>query len=67
MIVAKELEIVGTFRFDVEFARAADLISSRKVDLSGMISAIYPMSGATDAFAHASDRMRATKIVIALS
>jgi L-idonate 5-dehydrogenase len=67
MIVAKELEIVGTFRFDEEFARAAELISSRKVDLSAMISAIYPMSGATEAFAHASDRTRATKIVIALS
>lgn len=66
VIVAKELEIVGTFRFDEEFARAADLISCRKVDLSGMISAIYPMSGADDAFAHASDRMRATKVVIAL-
>lgn len=67
MIVAKELEIVGTFRFDQEFGQAAELISSRKVDLSPMISATYPMSGATEAFVHASDRTRATKIVIALS
>jgi L-idonate 5-dehydrogenase len=67
MIVAKELEIVGTFRFNEEFARAAELISSRHVDLRPMLSATYPMSSAREAFALASDRSRATKVVIALS
>jgi L-idonate 5-dehydrogenase len=67
MIVAKELEIVGTFRFNEEFARAAELISTRKVDLRPMLSATFPMTSATEAFALASDRTRATKVVIALS
>jgi L-idonate 5-dehydrogenase len=66
MIVAKELQIVGTFRFDEEFAQAAELISSRKVDLRPMLSAVYPMEAAIEAFNHASDRTRATKVVIAL-
>ena len=66
-IVAKELEIVGTFRFDVEFARAAALISTRQVDLRAMISATYPMDAAVEAFTHASDRTRATKIAITLT
>jgi L-idonate 5-dehydrogenase len=67
MIVAKELSIVGTFRFNEEFARAAELISSKKVDLKPMLSATFPMTSAKDAFALASDRSRATKVVISLS
>jgi L-idonate 5-dehydrogenase len=65
-IVAKELVIRGTFRFDEEFATAADLISRRVVDLSPMISATYPMDEAAAAFAHASDRKRATKVQLDL-
>jgi L-idonate 5-dehydrogenase len=67
MIVAKELSLIGTFRFNEEFARAADLISSKKVDLKPMLSATFPMTEAKDAFALASDRSLATKVVIALS
>ncbi len=65
-IVAKELEIVGTFRFCEEFAVAADLISSRKVKLGAMISATYPMAQAVEAFEHASDKTRATKVAVLL-
>lgn len=67
MIVAKELEIVGTFRFNHEFARAAELISTRAVDLGAMISGSYPLADAVAAFTEASDRTRATKVVITLS
>jgi L-idonate 5-dehydrogenase len=67
MIVAKELELVGTFRFDEEFARAAELISTRAVDLRAMISSTLPLEDAVEAFNQASDRTRATKVVIALS
>ena len=61
-IVAKELTICGTFRFDQEFAIAADLISRKAVDLSPMISATYAIADAVEAFTHASDRTRATKV-----
>ncbi len=67
MIVAKELSVIGTFRFNAEFARAANLISTRVVDLSPMISATYPMENADEGFRQASDRTQATKVVIALS
>lgn len=66
-IVAKELQLRGTFRFDGEFADAARLIGTRAVDLSPVISAIYPMAEARAAFDHAGDRTRATKVAIALS
>ena len=65
-IVAKELVLCGTFRFDEEFATAADLISRRAVDLGPMISATYPMDAAAEAFVHASDRKRATKVQLDL-
>jgi L-idonate 5-dehydrogenase len=66
-LVAKEIAVVGTFRFDAEFAEAARLIGSRKVDLKPMISAVYPLDQALAAFDHASDKSRATKVVIDLS
>lgn len=67
MIVTKELTVVGTFRFDQEFARAAELISSGAVDLKAMISGQYPMADAVHAFETASDRTRATKVVLDLA
>ena len=66
-IVAKELQIFGTFRFDREFAEAARLIGQKLVDLAPILSAAYPMSEARAAFEHAGDRTRATKVVIDLS
>jgi L-idonate 5-dehydrogenase len=66
-VVAKELELVGTFRFDPEFDEAARLIATRTVDLSAIVSAVYPIEDAVAAFKHAGDRTRATKVAIALS
>lgn len=64
MAVAKELSIVGTFRFASEFAEAARLISSRAIDLSPMVTETYPAERADEAFIHASDKSRATKIAL---
>lgn len=61
-IVTKELNISGSFRFDAEFARAAELISSRQVDLAPMLTGSFPIEEAEAAFARASDRRRAMKV-----
>jgi L-idonate 5-dehydrogenase len=66
-IVAKEVAIVGTFRFDTEFDEAARLIGGGGLDLSPVVSAIYPLADAVAAFEHAGDRTRATKVAIDLS
>lgn len=66
MIVAKEIRLVGTFRFDREYAEAAALIGSRRVDLKPLVTATYPLDRAVEAFAHAADKSRATKVVVAL-
>lgn len=66
-LVAKEIEIVGTFRFDPEFAEAARLIGSRTIDLRPALSNVYAFEDAVAAFEHAGDRTRATKVAIRLS
>lgn len=66
MTVAREIEIVGTFRFDPEFDEAARLIGTRAIDLRPAISAVYPFADAVKAFEHAGDRNRATKVAIDL-
>ena len=65
MVVAKELEILGSFRFHEEFALAVDLINRRKVDLSPLLTAVLPFEQAEDAFRLAGDRSRAMKVQLA--
>ena len=66
-IVAREINIAGSFRFDREFDEAASLIGGGAVDLTPVVSAVYPLADAVAAFDHAGDRSRATKVAIALS
>ncbi|MBS7544942.1 L-idonate 5-dehydrogenase [Ancylobacter oerskovii] len=61
-IVAKELEIRGSFRFDTEFARAAELVSTGAVDLRPLLTGHFPIEEAAAAFELASDRRRAMKV-----
>lgn len=66
-IVAKELALKGSFRFDAEFARAAELVSTGAVDLSPLLTGSFPIEEADAAFALASDRRRAMKVQFRLS
>jgi len=61
-IVAKEIALVGSFRFDVEFAGAAQLISTRAIDVRPLVTATRPLSEAREAFELAGDRRRAMKV-----
>ena len=64
VIVAKELQVCGSFRFHAEFALAIKLINDRRLDLTPLITASFPMAEATAAFELASDRKRAMKVLI---
>lgn len=66
LVVTKELRIVGSFRFDHEFAMAVQLIDRRLVDLSPLVTSVMPMAEAPTAFALASDRARAMKVQLDL-
>lgn len=67
MVVAKEVSLKGSFRFDAEFGWAVQLISSGAVDLSPLISATLPAEQADEAFKLASDRSQSMKVQLAFN
>ncbi|QCJ00623.1 L-idonate 5-dehydrogenase [Agrobacterium larrymoorei] len=65
MVVAKEIEMKGTFRFHEEFGQAVNLINKHRVDLKPLITGSFPLSDAVSAFEVAGDRNRSMKVQIA--
>ena len=61
IVVNREFDLRGTFRFHEEFGLAAKLIGERRVDVRPLISATLPFQSAIDAFKLASDRTKAMK------
>jgi L-idonate 5-dehydrogenase len=64
LVVAKELEIRGSFRFHAEFALAVRLINEGRVDLWPVITHTLALSQARAAFELAGDRQRAMKVLL---
>ena len=62
LIVGKEIRLVGTHRFDTEFAEAVRMIGAGEIDLSPMVTAVMPARDAVTAFDLAGDRSRAVKV-----
>lgn len=62
LIVTKEIALIGSFRFDEEFAIAADLIDRGCVDVGPLITSVLPMEDAVEAFLMAADKSRAMKV-----
>jgi len=63
-LVAKELELRGTFRFHEEFAVAVRFLSEGLVDGRPVISHVLPMGEALAAFELAADKTKAMKVQI---
>ena len=64
-IVAKDLNLRGTFRFDAEFDWAVDYLASGAIDVAPLLTEIVPLDEAVRAFDLASDRSRAMKVQLA--
>jgi L-idonate 5-dehydrogenase len=62
MLVAKEINLIGTHRFDAEFAEAVALINSRALPLGPVVTQSLPVDQALAAIALASDRTQAVKV-----
>jgi L-idonate 5-dehydrogenase len=62
VIVAKEISVVGSFRFHDEYALAVRLIDERKVDLTPLLTGTFDMTDALHAFEAANDRRTAMKV-----
>ena len=63
MIVAKEFEMRGAFRFHEEYAQAVEMLNKRMVDVKPLITATIHYKDADKAFALAADRAQAMKVM----
>jgi L-idonate 5-dehydrogenase len=61
-VMAKELELVGTFRFHEEYNWAVAALVAGQIDVSPILSQSFDLSDAIEAFDLASDRRRAMKV-----
>jgi L-idonate 5-dehydrogenase len=66
-VVAKELKLIGSFRFHAEFEQAAALISSGGIDVAPLITGTAALSDALAAFQLAADRSRSIKVQLTLA
>jgi L-idonate 5-dehydrogenase len=67
VVVAKEIELRGTFRFHEEFALAVALIGGGLVDVMPLLTEMIPLARANEAFALAADRSRAMKVQLSFA
>ncbi|MGJ8583187.1 MAG: L-idonate 5-dehydrogenase [Marinosulfonomonas sp.] len=62
LIVAKEINLRGSFRFHEEFANAVAMINAGVLDLSVLLSAQFKFTDAVKAFDLAGDRSKVMKV-----
>jgi len=63
-VMAKELDLKGSFRFGREFEQAVGLIDEGKIDVLSIVTAERPLSQAPDGFRLALDRSQSVKVVL---
>lgn len=61
-IVAKELSLLGTFRFDREYATAVEALANGEIDVAPMLTHEFTFAEAAQAFAMAADKRQAMKV-----
>jgi L-idonate 5-dehydrogenase len=66
-VVAKEITLRGAFRATAEFGWAVDLINSKRVDLTPLLTATFPVDKAVEAFEFAGDRAKAMKVQLSFA
>ena len=65
MLVGKEVRWIGSQRFHPEYAEAVDLISQGKIDVSPIVTDVFPMEQVHQAIEAATDRTRSVKVQVA--
>ncbi|MEU2543686.1 L-idonate 5-dehydrogenase [Streptomyces iakyrus] len=63
LVVSREIELRGAFRFDAEFDDALALLAVGPA-FDGLVSAVVPVGDAESAFALAADRSRSCKVLL---
>ena len=62
LLMAREIDLVGSFRFHDAFDIAVEALGSGRIDIDPILSPIFPLQEANAAFALAGDRQRAIKV-----
>ncbi len=62
LLMAREIDLLGSFRFHEEFTMAVDALASGRIDVNPILSATFPLANASDAFVFAADRNRSIKV-----
>jgi L-idonate 5-dehydrogenase len=66
-IVAKEIDLRGTFRFHAEFATAVRFLNEGLIDGKPVITRVLPLAQAIEAFDLAGDKSQSLKVQIAFA
>ena len=61
-LMSREVDFVGAFRFDREYAWAVRELASGAIDVTPLLTHSYPMADANQAFAIAADRSISMKV-----
>ena len=67
VLITREIDLIGSFRFDQEFAMAIELLAENKIDVTPILSGLYPIASALDAFEIALDRRRSVKVQLEIT
>ncbi|MCV9907878.1 L-idonate 5-dehydrogenase [Brucella sp. HL-2] len=62
LVVSKEIDMRGSFRFHEEFGLAVDMINRKAVDVKPLLSSVYPLEDVLSAFEIAADRNQSMKV-----
>ena len=63
-VMAKEIDLRGSFRFGSEFTTAVELISDGSIDVLALVTAERALALAPDAMRLALDRTQSVKVVL---
>jgi L-idonate 5-dehydrogenase len=63
-VMAREIDLKGSFRFGREFGEAVKLIVEKKIDVTSLVTAERPLSAAPEGFHLALDRSQSVKVVL---
>lgn len=64
VLVAKEIALKGTFRFDAEYDEAVKLINNGDINVKPIITGRYKLENAVAAFDAAGDRTKSVKVIL---
>ncbi|MCJ8323325.1 MAG: L-idonate 5-dehydrogenase [Rhizobiales bacterium] len=64
LIMVKEIQVIGAFRFDKEFTQSVQMLETGMVDVAPLLTKQFPISQAADAFKLALDVNSSTKVQI---